>query len=178
MGKTFVLFAKLLQNKKNLRQNKADCVWRDICGLGTVFLSREKRKWEIISELIRPQPRDWQKIKIGSGHKSLLSCGEIRIEFWIFFWLVRVIIVVIAQNLWILSYPNGKPLGKRNKMIRNRDRGQQTGFAYEFSPILILALFKTDFSLARVRLSTHWFSCLQKMSLESKFREKKVWLKG
>ena len=63
-------------------------------------------------------------------------------------------------------------------MIRNRDRGQQTGFAYEFSPILILALFKTDFCLERVGLSTHWFSCLQKMSLESKFREKKILLKG
>ena len=63
-------------------------------------------------------------------------------------------------------------------MIRNRDRGQQTGFAYEFSPILILALFKTDFCLERVGLSTHWFSCLQKMSPESKFREKKILVKG
>ena len=106
----YILWGKLLscspnfwQNKKNLRQNKADCVWRDICGFGTVFLSREKRKWNHI-RVDQLQPRDWQKIKIGSGHKSLLSRGEIRIEFWIFFWLVRVIMMSLLKISG--SYPH------------------------------------------------------------------------
>ena len=121
MGKTFVLFAKLCGIKRISDKTRPTVCDGTFVGLGQFFFCPEKREnWNHIRELISPQLRDWQWIKIGCWSQKLIVAG------WDKKWVLDFLLMGEGHydvSLLITSDSSSRvTLGTRSEMIRNRDR--------------------------------------------------------